>query len=96
MMEIVIAALAESLERLPPTEGETLIRSACETLAQTSPGLIAAMTLSLPAGGPGEANWLWAAACSLAAQYEFDAAVAADDSHVSVRLTRRPAHGGSR
>jgi hypothetical protein len=95
-MEIVVAALAASPERLPPTEGETLIRSACETLAQTSPGLIAAITLSLPAGGPGEANWLRAAAFSLAAQYEFDAAVTAGGSHVSVRLTRRQNRGDRR
>jgi len=95
MMEIVIAAVAASLERLPPTHGETLIRSACEMLAQTSPDLIAALTLSLPASGPAEAGWLKASACSLAAQYEFDTAVMASDSHVSVRLARRQ-KGGSR
>ena len=96
MMEIVVAAVAASLERLPPTQGETLIRSACETLAQTSPGVIAAVTVSLPASEPGETNWLRAAACSLAAQYEFDAAVTAGGSHVSVRLTRRQNRGGHR
>jgi hypothetical protein len=96
MMEVLVAAVAASLERLPPTQGETLIRSACETLAQTSPDLVSAVTVSLPAEGLAQTNWLRAAACSLAAQYEFDAAVMAGDSHVSVRLTRRHNRGGHR
>jgi hypothetical protein len=94
-MEVVVAAVAASLERLPPTQGETLIRSACETLAQTSPDLVSAVTVSLPANSPTEVSWLRASACSLVAQYEFDAAVMTGDSHVSVRLTRRQ-KGGSR
>ena len=94
MMEIVVAAVAASLERLPPTQGETLIRSACETLAQTSPGLVTAVTISLPAEGLAQTNWLQASARSLAAQYEFDAGVAAEEGHVSVRLTRRHRSGG--
>jgi len=96
MMEIVVAAVAASPERLPSTHGETLIRSACEMLAQTSPGLVAAVTVSLPAEGLAQTNWLRAAACSLAAKYEFDAAVTAGDSHASVRLTRRQNRGGHR
>ena len=94
MMEIVVTAVALGTGHLrSTTHGETLIRSACETLAQTSPGLIHAVTLSQPASGQNQIGWLRAAACSLAAQYEFDAAVTAGDSHVSVRLTRRPPHG---
>ena len=93
MMQIVVAAVAASLERLPPTQEETLIRSACETLAQTSPDLVSAVTVSLPAEGLAQTSWLRAAACSLAAKYEFDAAVTAGDGHASVRLTRRPPHG---
>ena len=96
MMEIVVAALAVGLDGRRSTHGETLIRSACEMLAQTSPGLVAAVTVSLPASGLGQINWLRATACSLAAQYEFDAAVTAGDTHVSVRLTRRPPHGARR
>lgn len=96
MMEIVVAAVAASLERLPPSQGETLIRSACETLAQTSPDLVSAVTVSLPAEGLAQTNWLRASACSLAAKYEFDAAVTAGDSHVGVRLTRRQNRGGHR
>jgi len=95
MMEIVVAAVAVGLENRRSTHGETLIRSACEMLAQTSPDLVGALTLSLPASGPAEAGWLKASACSLAAQYEFDAAVTAEERHVGVRLTRRQ-KGGSR
>jgi hypothetical protein len=96
MMEIVVAAVAVGLEDRRSTHGETLIRSACEMLAQTSPDLVAALTLSLPASGPAEAGWLNASACSLAAQYEFDAAITVEERHVGVRLTRRQNHGGHR
>ena len=94
MMEIVVAAVAVGLEGPRPTHGETLIHSACEMLAQTSPDLIAAVTVSLPAEGLAQTSWLQASAHSLAAQYEFDAALTAGDSHVSVRLTRRHRSGG--
>ena len=96
MMEIVVAALAVGLEDRRSTHGETLIRSACEMLARTSPDLVAAVTLSLPAEGLAQASWLRATACSLAAQYEFDVAVTAEESHVSVRLTRAQNRGGHR
>jgi hypothetical protein len=96
MMKIVVAALAVGLEDRRSTQGETLIRSACEMLARTSPDLVTAVTVSLPAEGLTQTNWLRAAACSLAAQYEFDAAVTAGDSHASVRLTRRQNRGGHR
>jgi len=96
MMEIVVAALAIGLEDRRSPHGETLIRSACEMLARTSPDLVAAVTLSLPAEGLAQASWLQASAQSLAAQYEFDAAVTAGDSHASVRLTRRQNRGGHR
>jgi len=94
MMEIVVADLAVGLEDRRSTHGETLIRSACETLAQTSPALIAAVTLSLPAGGLAQSNWLRAMACSLAAEYEFDAAATVEDSRIGVRFTRRQDCGG--
>jgi len=87
-MEIDVSALAADLEGRRPTQGEVLIRSACELLAQTSPDLVAAATISLPADGPAEISSLWATACSLAAQYEFDAAVTVEGSHIDVRLTR--------
>ena len=96
MMQIVVAAVAVGLKGPRPTHGETLIRSACEMLAQTSPGLVAAVTVSLPAEGLAQTNWLRAAACSLAAKYEFDAVVTAGDSHVGVRLTRRQNRAGRR
>ena len=96
MIEAIVAALAVSTEDRRPTHGETLIRSACETLGQTSPGLVAAVTVSLPAAGLAQANRLSAAACSLAAGYDFHAAVTVAESHVSVRLTRRRACGGRR
>jgi len=96
MMEIVVAALAVGLDGRRSTHGETLIRSACEMLAQTSPGLVAAVTVSLPAEGLAQSNWLRAAACSLAAKYEFDAAVAVENAHISVRFTRGPPHGARR
>ena len=94
MMEIVVAAVAVTAAGRPSTHGETLIRSACETLDRTSPALIAAVTLSLPASEPVEISWLRATACSLAAQYEFDAAVTVGESHISVRFTRRQDCGG--
>jgi len=96
MMEIVVAAVAASPERLSSSQGETLIRSACETLAQTSPDLVSAVTVSLRAEGLAQTSWLRASACSLAAQYEFDAAVAVEESRISVRLTRRRNRGGHR
>jgi hypothetical protein len=96
MMEIVVAALAVGLEDRRSTHGETLIRSACEMLARTSPDLVAAVTLSLPAEGLAQASWLRATACSLAAQNESDVAVTAGEGHVSVRLARAQSHGGHR
>jgi hypothetical protein len=95
MMEIVVAAVAVGLDERRSTHGETLIRSACEMLAQTSPDLVTALTVSLPAERPAEMSWLKASACSLAAQYEFDTAVTATEGHISVRLTRRQNRGGS-
>ena len=91
-----MAALAVGLEDRRSTHGETLIRSACEMLAQTSPDLVAAVTLSLPAEGLAQASWLRAIACSLAAHNEVDVAVTAGEGHVSVRLTRRENRGGHR
>jgi hypothetical protein len=96
MMEIVVAALAVGLEDRRSTHGETLIRSACETLTQTPPALIAAVTLSLPASEPVQADRLQKMACSLAAQCEFDASVTVEESHISVRFTRRQDCGGCR
>ena len=87
-MEIVAGALAAGLEGRRSSQGEVLIRSACDMLAQTSPDLVAAVTISLPSDGPAEISSLWATACSLAAQYEFDAAVTVEGSHIDVRLTR--------
>ena len=94
MMEIVVAGVAVGLESPRPTRGETLIRSACEMLAQTPPDLVAAVTISLPAEGLAQTNWLQASARSLAALFEFAAGVAAEEGHVSVRLTRRQNRGG--
>ena len=93
MMEIDVAALAAGLEDRRSTQGEVLIRSACELLAQTSPDLVAAVTISLPADGPAEISWLWATACSLATKYEFDATVIVEGSHIGVRLTRSQERG---
>jgi len=95
MMEVVVVTVAVGLEDRRPTHGETLIRSACEMLAQTSPGLVAAVTVSLPAEGLAQINWLRPTACSLAAKYEFDAALTEENAHISVRLTRRQSHGGA-
>jgi len=96
MMEIVVAALAVGLDDRRSTHGETLIRSACDMLSQTSPDLVAAVTVSLPVGTPAEIDWLRATACSLAAKYEFDAAVTVEEGHVGVRLTRSQDCGGRR
>jgi len=65
-------------------------------LARTSPDLVAAVTLSLPAEGLAQASCLRATACSLAAHNEFDVAMTAEESHVSVRLTRAQNRGGHR
>ena len=88
-MEIVAGALAAGLEGRRSSQGEVLIRSACDMLAQTSPDLVAAVTISLPSDGPAEISRLWARACSLAAQCELDAAVMVEDSYITVRFTRR-------
>ena len=89
MIEIVVAAPAVSIEDRRAIHGETLIRSACEMLARTSPPLIAAFTVSLPGSEPAETDRLQKIACALAAEYEFDAAVRVEGSHISVRFTRR-------
>jgi hypothetical protein len=94
MIEMIFARLAVSIQDRRRTHGEALIRSACETLARTSPGLVAALMVSLPASEPAQINRLEKIARSLAAEYELDAAVTVGESHISVRLTRRQDCGG--
>jgi hypothetical protein len=96
MIESIVPALAVSIEDWRSTHGATLIRSACETLARTSPALIAAFTVSLPASEPAQTDRLQEMARSLAAEYELDAAVTVEESHISVRLIRRQDCGGRR
>jgi hypothetical protein len=96
MIEIVVAAVPARVDNRRSTDGESLIRSACEMLARTPPALIAAVTLSLPADGPAKISWLRTTACSLAAKQGFDAAVTVEKGHVGVRFTRRQNHGGGR
>jgi hypothetical protein len=97
MIEMVVAPLPVSMEtpwERRSTGRATLIRSACETLARTSPAVIAALTVSLPASEPAQTNRLQEMARWLAAEYEFDAAVAVEESHISVRFSRRQGCGG--
>jgi hypothetical protein len=94
MMEVVVATVAAGLGDRQSTHWAALIRSACETLTRTSPALIAALTVSLPASEPAQINRLEKIARSLAAKYEFDAAVTVGESHISLRLTRRQDCGG--
>jgi hypothetical protein len=96
MIEIVVAAVPARVDDRRSTDGESLIRSACEMLARTSPPLIAAFTVWLPASEPAQTNWLQNMACSLAAKQGFDAAVTVEKGHVGVRFTRRQNHGGGR
>ncbi|MCJ7510590.1 MAG: hypothetical protein MUP14_06865 [Dehalococcoidia bacterium] len=90
-----MATVAVGLGDRRPTHWAALIRSACETLTRTSPALIAALTVSLPASEPAQINRLEKIARSLAAEYEFDAALTEENAHISVRLTRRQSHGGA-
>jgi hypothetical protein len=94
MIETIVAALAVSIEGRRSTHWATFIRSACETLTRTSPDIVAAVTVSLAASEPAQINRLEKIVRSLAAEYEFDAALTEENAHISVRLTRRQDCGG--
>jgi len=69
--------------------GEVLLVSAFDTLPSTSPGTICAITLSLPAGGKGEAAALQKFAQDLAEERDMHADIAVNNDHLIVRLARR-------
>ena len=80
----------------PPTvvqtgrcHGEVLLLSAFSTLHSTSPGMIDAVTLSVPVEGNDEAAALQRLALELAEEYDMHADIAVDHGHLIVRVTRR-------
>ena len=73
---------------------QALLLSAFDTLASTSPGMIDAMTLSLPVEGIDEAAALQKLALELAEEHDISAEIAVSDNHLIVRLIRRD-YGGT-
>jgi len=72
--------------------GEVLLLSAFDTLPSTSPGMIDAITLSVPVEGNDGAASLQKLALELAEEYDVQAEIAVNHNHLVVRLTRRD-HG---
>ena len=80
----------------PPTpvqtgrcHGEVLLLSAFNTLHSTPPGIIDAVTLSVPVEGNDEAAALQRLALELAEEHDTHAEIAVSHNHLIVRLTRR-------
>ena len=69
--------------------GEVLLVSAFDTLPSTPPGMIDAVTLSVPVEGNDEAAALQRLALELAEEYDVHADIAVDHGHLVVRVTRR-------
>lgn len=69
--------------------GEVLLVSALDTLPSTSPGIIDAVTLSVPVEGNDEAAALQKLALELAEEYDMHADIVVNHDHLIVRLTRQ-------
>ena len=69
--------------------GEVLLLSAFDTLPSTPPGMIDAMTLSVPVEGNDEAAALQKLALELAEEYDMHADIAVSHDRLIVRLTRQ-------
>ena len=69
--------------------GEVLLVSAFDTLPSTSPGMIDAVTLSVPVEGKDEAAALQKLALELAEECDMHADIAVNHDHLIVRLTRQ-------
>jgi hypothetical protein len=72
------------------TQAEAHLRTACATLIATSPAVVDAMTLSIPADEFGVSSEDWRD-LALAAAYDhaLDVVVSTRNDHVTVRFTRR-------
>jgi hypothetical protein len=68
---------------------EVLLLSAFETLPSTSPGMIDAVTLSVPMEDNYEATALQKLALELAEKYDMHADIVVNHDHLIVRLTRQ-------
>jgi len=84
------------LRKTPPAvpqmnrgRAEVLLVSAFDTLPSTPPGMIDAVTLSVPVDDNDEAAALQRLALELAEEYDMHADTAVDHSHLIVRITRR-------
>jgi len=98
LLGIVLAWLA--IRREGPTDaelcrGETLMRSACQTLVHTPWALIEAVTLSLPASGSVAIGELKMIARVLADDHQLDAALTVGENRIAVRLSRKHPSGGA-
>ena len=71
------------------SHGEVLLLSAFDTLPSTSPGMIDAITLSVPVEGNDGAASLQKLALELAEEYDVQAEIAVNHNHLVVRLTRQ-------
>ena len=71
------------------SRSEVLLVSAFDTLPSTPPGIIDAMTLSVPVESNDEAAALQKLALELAEEYDMHAEIAVDHGHLIVRVTRR-------
>ena len=71
------------------SRSEVLLVSAFDTLPSTPPGIIDAMTLSVPVEGDDESAALQKLALELAEEYDMHAEIALDHGHLIVRVTRR-------
>ena len=69
--------------------GELLLVSAFDTLPSTPPGMIDAVTLSVPVKGSEEAAALQKLALELAEEHDMHAEIAVSHNHLIVRVTRR-------
>ena len=76
------------------SRSEVLLVSAFDTLPSTPPGIIDAMTLSLPVEGIDEAAALQKLALELAEEHDVHAEIAVSHNHLIVRLIRRD-YGGT-
>jgi hypothetical protein len=70
-------------------DGEVLLLSAFDTLSSSSPGMIDAVTLSVPVERHDEAAALRELALKLAEERDMHADIAVNHGHLVVRLTRR-------
>ena len=78
-----------TVAQVNPGRAEVLLVSAFDTLPSTPPGMIDAVTLSVPVEGNDEAAALRRLALELAEEYDMHADTTVNHDHLIVRLTRQ-------